>query len=75
MAKSSVPQVSCPKCSRKQPDRGKDVFYYCDDCRMQFDLEDDGGDYSDHDPSARLLREERQRIERQNRTRARLGRR
>lgn len=57
---SKVPSVGCPKCDGRQPFRGTDAIYFCDRCRMQFDLTDDGGDYSDRDPSARLERAERE---------------
>lgn len=44
----NTPQVKCPACGRKQPGRG------------QFDNEpEDGGDYSDQNPAARLERAER----------------
>lgn len=73
--KQAERKISCPKCGSRQPDRGRDVFYFCDDCRMQFDLESDGGDYSDRDPAARMMREERQQQERRERLNARMGRR
>jgi len=35
-------------------------MYYCYRCKMQFDNDpDEGGDYSDWNPAARLEREER----------------
>ncbi len=72
---ANVPgKVACPKCGSRQQDRGKDVFYFCDRCRMQFDLEDDGGTYSDRSPSARMEREERQQQQRIDQ-RSRMGRR
>ena len=57
-AASKVPTIGCPKCDQRQPFRGNDAIYFCDHCRMQFDLDDDGGTYSDRDPAARLMREE-----------------
>lgn len=51
--------VRCPKCNRPQRDTGADSIYWCSHCRMQFDTTDDGGTYSDHNPAARLEREER----------------
>ncbi len=68
-------KVACPKCGTKQQDRGKDVFYFCDKCRMQFDLESDGGDYSDRNPAARLERAELELARRKDRLNARMGRR
>lgn len=55
-------KVRCPKCGVPQTaGQGQDIFY-CHRCQMQFDNEpDEGGDYSDRDPSARLEREERRR--------------
>lgn len=53
-------QVHCPRCKRRQPARGPDAIYWCDHCQGQFDGDpDEGGSYSDRDPSARLEREER----------------
>lgn len=60
--------VRCPKCNRSQPYRSPDALYRCPACEMTFDREgDDGGDYSDVNPAARLEREERQRAERRGR--------
>lgn len=59
MAVSKSP-VACPRCKRKQPYKSPDALYWCDHCRAQFDdSPDEGGDYSDRDPSARLERQER----------------
>ena len=53
-------KVQCPKCGKKQPRRSADAIYWCSTCRMQFDNDpDEGGDFSDRDPSARLERQER----------------
>jgi ribosomal protein L37AE/L43A len=55
------PTVACPKCGRQQPIRTADALYWCEHCRGQFDGQpEEGGDYSDRDPSARLERQERQ---------------
>ncbi len=58
-------KVRCPKCNRKQsarPGDVKDVLYWCPSCNMQFDaMPDEGSDYSDHNPAARMERQERQR--------------
>lgn len=68
--------VRCPKCGRKQPVRSSDALYRCPVCQVTFDNDpDEGGTYSDRDPAARLEREERQRAERHDRTRSRMGRR
>lgn len=76
MSQPAQPTVACPKCRGRQPERGPDAIYYCDDCRCQFDSDpDEGGDYSDRDHSLRLQRAEEQRIRNQNRTRARRGKR
>jgi ribosomal protein L37AE/L43A len=58
--KDQPSKVRCPKCGRPQTaGKGQDLFY-CHECRMQFDNQpDEGGDYSDRSPSARLEREER----------------
>jgi ribosomal protein L37AE/L43A len=64
--------VVCPRCGKKQPDRGPTAIYWCGDCRCQFDNDpDEGGTHSDRDPSARLRREE---SEREFRKAARQGR-
>ena len=56
-------QVRCPRCGRPQNGTGRaDTIYYCAPCRAQFDNDpDEGGDYSDRSPAARLEREERNR--------------
>ena len=54
--------VRCPRCGRPQPKRGADALYWCTYCRGVFDNDpNEGGDWSDRDPSARLEREERRR--------------
>lgn len=57
---ASVPMVRCPKCGRIQPSRGNNAVYFCDHCRMMFDDNpDEGGDWSDRNPAARIERAER----------------
>jgi len=57
----------CPKCNRpSDTPTATPRAYYCHNCRMEFDPEDDG-DYSTFDPSARLRREERARERRKRR--------
>ena len=68
-------QVACPRCGRKQPYQSPDSIYWCTSCRGQFDDDPtEGGDYS-ADPSRRAERAEEERIRRQDRTRARMGKR
>lgn len=59
---SQVPttHVKCPRCGTAQKKRQPDAIYYCERCRGQFDDDpDEGGDWSDRDPSWRLERQER----------------
>lgn len=50
--------VRCPRCNRKSAPAGR--LWRCESCRMLHDDEpDEGGTYSDRDPSARMEREER----------------
>ncbi len=65
--------VRCPQCRRKYDYReGNSEVYHCGHCDVDFDNEpDEGGDYSMHNPAARLEHEER----RQQRKLNRLGRR
>lgn len=67
--KPKGPQVKCPKCGRPQPKTlSADGIYWCSHCKMQYDDNpDEGGDYSNFDPSARLMREERQQAQKQQR--------
>lgn len=67
--KSNTPQVKCPKCGRPQPATlGPYGIYLCGHCNMQFDRDgDDGGDYSDTNPAARLERAEREQAQKQQR--------
>lgn len=52
---------ACPKCGRSREVMASgDRLYYCHRCKMQFDDDpDEGGDWSDRRPEARLEREER----------------
>ena len=60
--------VRCPKCGSKQPRKSADALYWCEKCRGMFDdSPDEGGDYSDRDPSARLERQERMQQQRRGR--------
>lgn len=55
-----VPTVKCPKCGRVQVNRGINAIYWCDHCQAPFDNDpDEGGDWSDRNPAARLEREEK----------------
>ncbi len=54
----------CKMCGRKNTVAnlfGNPKLWYCDWCKMAFDTEDDGGDYDDRNPAARMEREERAR--------------
>jgi len=58
----SSAKVRCPKCNRQYPQQRPDTIYWCNHCRCQFDDDpDEGGDYSDRNPSARIERQERRR--------------
>lgn len=54
--------------------QGSDAIYWCPDCHLQFDLSDDGGDYSDLNPAARMERQEREQQRRRDQKRGRLER-
>lgn len=53
---------ACPKCRRKKGvSEYSEATLYCHDCAMQFDrCPDEGGDYDDRNPAARLERAERE---------------
>lgn len=52
-------RVKCPKCGRPNRAGLGDDRYWCVWCRVIYDNDpDDGGDYSDRDPAARMIREE-----------------
>lgn len=56
------PKKRCPKpgCKGHGIPQGTSGFYGCSKCGGLFDDEpNEGGDYSDRDPSARLQRQER----------------
>lgn len=68
MTASTPTTVRCPRCKRPKPYKSPDALYWCDDCNGMFDDKpDEGGDYSDHNPAARLEREDRARGQRQAR--------
>lgn len=61
------PTVACPRCNRKQQKRGLDAMYFCENCRCQFDADpNEGGDFSDRNPAARIEREERRKNSRRS---------
>ena len=64
-------KVGCPRCGRKQQRQASaDALYWCSICRGYYDAQpDEGGDYSDRNPAARIEREERQRSARAGRRR------
>lgn len=54
----------CPKsgCKGRGIEQGRSGIFVCNRCNGHFDNEpNEGGDFSDKDPSARLQRQERQR--------------
>ena len=52
-------KARCPRCNSKGTPQGE--LLWCRRCQLLFDEEpDEGGDYSDRNPAARLEREERQ---------------
>jgi hypothetical protein len=57
------PTVSCPSCRRKQAAKpGNDAMYRCTWCQACFDNDpNEGGDFEDENPAARLVREEQRR--------------
>lgn len=56
--------VRCPRCKRAVK-KGERSDYYCPSCDALFDDDpDEGGDYSDFNPAARIEREERRKLER-----------
>lgn len=57
-----TPAVRCLKCKRPVGPMRSNGFYWCERCRIMFDDDpNEGGDYSDRNPLARLEREERKR--------------
>ena len=60
--------VKCPRCGKQQPQRGEHAIYRCDGCQAMFDGDpDEGGDFSNFNPAARLERKERIREQRKPR--------
>lgn len=60
-------KVYCPSCQTGQFRRGDGTVYHCGKCGGMFDDDpEDGGDYSDRNPAARLEREERRGEARRN---------
>lgn len=60
-------QPKCPGCgSTKHVTRRADGDCWCGRCKVMFDGDDpdEGGDYSDFNPAARLEREERRKARR-----------
>lgn len=56
-----APMPKCPKCNSARAVVQLAEFF-CNNCKFIFDNDpDEGGDYSDRDPSARLERQERNR--------------
>lgn len=52
--------VKCPQCGRIKAVQKAGAFYKCNGCGAVFDDEpEEGGDYSDRNPAARLERLER----------------
>lgn len=61
MAKPSTP--TCPQCHVRTVAQAD--WFVCPKCKGMFDDDpDEGGDFSDRDPSARLERQERRRVPR-----------
>ena len=53
-------KVRCPKCGIPQTVGQGQTMFYCHRCRLQFDDDpDEGGDWDDRNPAARLERAER----------------
>jgi hypothetical protein len=63
----------CPGCgTNRNANARAGGDFYCAKCQCLYDADpDEGSDYSDRDPSVRLIRAEEERIRNQNRTRAR----
>lgn len=67
--KPKIPVVKCPRCGRPQPKTlSSDGIYFCNHCKAQYDDDpDEGGDFSNFNPAARLEREERRQANKQQR--------
>ena len=63
--KQKKPECANPKCRSRRTykafDNPADKTWRCHDCPAEFEPDDEGGDYSDYDPSWRIQREERKR--------------
>ena len=56
--KQKPPMPKCPKCNSARA-VVKLAEFFCNNCKMIFDHDpEEGGDYSDRDPAARMMREE-----------------
>lgn len=56
----TVNVANCPKCGRSC--KSNTDVWYCGQCQFQFDNDpDEGGDFDDRNPAARMEREERRR--------------
>lgn len=51
----------CPFCGSKDQQETNRRTLYCRTCRREWSDPDEGGDYSNHNPAARLEREDRER--------------
>jgi len=59
MRQSEMPL--CPACRTKKhvfPVPYSSTRFHCNDCHGTFEPDDEGGDYSDRNPAARLMRED-----------------
>lgn len=58
-------QPACPICNKRTSVKAvgcSGTVFFCRDCQAAFDTEpDEGGDFDDRNPAARLEREERHR--------------
>ena len=61
----------CPRCGTNRHSNAMcDGQFYCSSCQGLYDRDgEEGGDYSDRDPSARIEREERRRANQKGRRR------
>lgn len=68
MSKSQLPPCPpCPVCETNKHVNAMVEQFYCSKCQGTFHDADEGGDYSDHNPAARLEREEREQQRRKDR--------
>lgn len=64
MPKPTKPKPACPRCKQTKHvvSSSDGEIHRCDYCRVTFDNDpNEGGDYSDRNPSARMERSERRR--------------